>query len=124
MKRNASRLLKVLSVVWKDVYDNIAWILGNGREVDFWYDWWVPPIGPLVIHVAIVTGSSMLNVSVANMVEDANHVLQNCVQAQMIWREMIRLDNLEEFFTLDFKRWIRENLTNGDGFSKENANRT
>ncbi|KAK8697304.1 hypothetical protein V6N13_113456 [Hibiscus sabdariffa] len=51
--------------------------------------------------------------------DDVDHVLQNCVQAQMIWREVIKPDSLEEIFSLDFKRWIRENLTNGGGFDKE-----
>ncbi|KAK8655722.1 hypothetical protein V6N13_108291 [Hibiscus sabdariffa] len=36
VQRNVSRFWKGLSVVWKDFYDNIAWILSNGREVDFW----------------------------------------------------------------------------------------
>ncbi|KAK8686472.1 hypothetical protein V6N13_125497 [Hibiscus sabdariffa] len=55
-------------------------------------------------------------------VEDVDHVLRNCVQTQMIWREVIKHDRLEEIFTLDFKRWIHENLKNGAGFAKENTN--
>ncbi|KAK8660895.1 hypothetical protein V6N13_051802 [Hibiscus sabdariffa] len=54
-------------------------------------------------------------------VEDVDHVLRNCVQAQMIWLEVIKHDQLEEFLRNDFKRWVSENLTNGGAFAKETA---
>ncbi|KAK8631589.1 hypothetical protein V6N13_028372 [Hibiscus sabdariffa] len=49
--RYSSRLWKGLGLIWNDVRDNLVWNVSNGRLVDFWYDAWIPELGPLVNHL-------------------------------------------------------------------------
>ncbi|KAK8558936.1 hypothetical protein V6N13_098547 [Hibiscus sabdariffa] len=51
-------------------------------------------------------------------VEDVDHVLRSCPQSQMVWRELVWPEYLPFFFSLDNKRWVRENLLNDGRFAK------
>ncbi|GMI85510.1 hypothetical protein like AT4G29090 [Hibiscus trionum] len=46
-RHNCSRLWAGISRVWEAVRQGMVWIVRDGRSVDFWYDVWIPDLGPL-----------------------------------------------------------------------------
>ncbi|KAE8684401.1 hypothetical protein F3Y22_tig00111131pilonHSYRG00159 [Hibiscus syriacus] len=53
-----------------------------------------------------------------NGTETIDHVLMYCPPALAIWNDLIKNDKLHEFFNLDFRDWIGQNITTGAGFAK------
>ncbi|KAK8664047.1 hypothetical protein V6N13_083850 [Hibiscus sabdariffa] len=46
-----SSLWKGMSMIWKEVSKRIIWRVGHGKDIDFWWDKWVPDVGALHLHV-------------------------------------------------------------------------
>ncbi|KAK8689991.1 hypothetical protein V6N13_088697 [Hibiscus sabdariffa] len=44
-------------------------------------------------------------------IEDINHVLRLCLHAFIDWKQLIRLEKLQDFLSCDIKTWIKLNLT-------------
>ncbi|KAK8715832.1 hypothetical protein V6N13_043158 [Hibiscus sabdariffa] len=58
-----------LGVVWEDVRRNIKWMVGHGRDVDFWYDAWVGELGPLIDHVPSHMDGQIHKAAIADTVD-------------------------------------------------------
>ncbi|KAK8588971.1 hypothetical protein V6N12_023380 [Hibiscus sabdariffa] len=48
-----------------------------------------------------------------------DHIFRCCPVAYSIWETLIRADKKEEFYSMDFKRWIFVNLSNVGGFGRD-----
>ncbi|KAK8575419.1 hypothetical protein V6N13_033340 [Hibiscus sabdariffa] len=58
-------------MVWSDVLENLSWSVGNGHNVDFWHDNWIPNVGPLSAQVVTTFNIALPRVFVDSML-DAN----------------------------------------------------
>ncbi|KAK8606351.1 hypothetical protein V6N13_030637 [Hibiscus sabdariffa] len=66
-----SRLWKGLGLIWEDVKNNISWQVGHGQYVSFWFDNWVPDLGPLTDYVATDRSTLLRDRSVASFAMDS-----------------------------------------------------
>ncbi|KAE8673212.1 hypothetical protein F3Y22_tig00111806pilonHSYRG00082 [Hibiscus syriacus] len=55
---------------WADVRQNVTWCVGNGHDVDFWFDDWLDGYGPMINHVVAAGAVGMQRVTVAHMTDD------------------------------------------------------
>ena len=46
----ASHMVRSLATVWDMVKQNVYWVLGNGRTINFWTDEWITEIRKLLPH--------------------------------------------------------------------------
>ncbi|KAL4291483.1 hypothetical protein GQ457_14G019980 [Hibiscus cannabinus] len=51
-------------------------------------------------------------------VEDVDHVLRRCPAAFMVWTAIIKPSRVNDFLAMEFKEWLRINLTVPDYFVK------
>ncbi|KAK8669836.1 hypothetical protein V6N13_104605 [Hibiscus sabdariffa] len=65
--QSVSSLWRGLSVIWRDVRVNIGWSIGCRSDVDFWFDPWVPDVGPLIEHVVTHVDSILPGVCMVDM---------------------------------------------------------
>ncbi|KAG6421923.1 hypothetical protein SASPL_118483 [Salvia splendens] len=71
IKRSSSSFVwRSLSRIWDHVCNNICWSIGDGVRTNFWYDTWIPSLGPLVAH-KVNDLPAVVDASISNMV---NHV--------------------------------------------------
>ncbi|KAL4279240.1 hypothetical protein GQ457_03G021740 [Hibiscus cannabinus] len=53
-----------LAKIWPSFYDCLAWFVGGGSLIHFWFDHWLPDIGPLhrwIAPAAVVDPNTCLN---------------------------------------------------------------
>lgn len=50
-RSQCSHLWRSLSKVWPLLYENLAWLVGNGTSIRCWKDPWIPKIDPLVSFI-------------------------------------------------------------------------
>ncbi|KAK8708285.1 hypothetical protein V6N13_059329 [Hibiscus sabdariffa] len=60
----------LITGVWATIRDNIIWCVGNGEEIDFWFDSWLDDCGLLIGHVIAAGAISLQRITVAEMVND------------------------------------------------------
>ncbi|KAL4309954.1 hypothetical protein GQ457_01G030200 [Hibiscus cannabinus] len=64
----SSHLWKAVCSVWETVRLNVVWNIGDGQQVDFWYDSWLGSLGPLAGYVR--NPNVIVPCTVAAMVDD------------------------------------------------------
>ncbi|KAK8689077.1 hypothetical protein V6N13_087808 [Hibiscus sabdariffa] len=57
-------------MVWSDVCRNILWCIGDGKDIDFWFDIWLSDQGFLIDHtIAAAAAIGMQRTIVADMLD-------------------------------------------------------
>ncbi|XP_039025636.1 uncharacterized protein LOC120159019 [Hibiscus syriacus] len=64
---NCCKLLKGLAIIWEDVRQFVSWCIGNGKEVDFWFDACLDDCGPLINYITLAGVVGMNRITIADM---------------------------------------------------------